>query len=227
MDNFPTNPAGQYPKDIQPMSELAREVDYLLIDEVFGLLNFRPAGSFESLAAQMEKDKMLREKTVFYGGLSKEFALGGVRYGFQATHNREILEATRRNLMTEEDPFAMRAAQYFLPRWKMFVDAHVEYLKPRSRELTQFFSRRDFGVYPPEGGCALFVNLERLFRKTSLIQGEEITSDNFHELLMKYAGIKIKSDRWAGLKAHYRFVFSIDNLPEAIERLGKFFDQIQ
>ncbi len=227
MDNFPTNPAGQYPEDIRQMIVLAGEVDYLLVDEVFGLLNFRKKDSFQSLAAQIERDERLREKTVFYGGLSKEFALGGVRYGFQATHNPEILAATRKSLMTEEDPFAMRAAQYFLPRWKMFVEAHLEYLKPRAKALTQFFSRRGFGVHPPEGGYALFVNLERLFNTTSFIHGEEITSDNFHELLMKHAGIKIKSDQWAGMKAHYRFVFSIDNLPEAIERLGNFFDHIR
>ncbi len=227
MDNFPTNPAGQYPEDIRPMIALAGEVDYLLVDEVFGLLNFRKKDSFQSLAAQMERDERLREKTVFYGGLSKEFALGGVRYGFLATHNPEVLAATRKSLMTEEDPFAMRAAQYFLPRWKMLVEAHLEYLKPRARALTQFFSRRGFGVHPPEGGYALLVNLGRLFERVNFIHGEQITSDNFHELLMKYAGIKIKSDRWAGLKAHYRFVFSIDNLPEAIERLGKFFDDIR
>lgn len=226
IDNFPTNPAGQYYEDGRSLIEVAKEVDYFLIDEVFGQVDYRQKGSFVSLPAIVEQERFLRNKFVFFGGLSKEFSLGGLRYGFQITHNRAVLKATQASLMTTEDPFALRAAQYFFPRWKTIIPQHLEYLKPKARALTQFFCRRGFGVHQPQGGYTVFVNFERLFEKSNYIHGEQLTSDNFHELLMKYAAIKIKSDQWAGVKGHYRFVFSIDNLSEAIERLEKFFDQI-
>ncbi|MCE9625121.1 MAG: aminotransferase class I/II-fold pyridoxal phosphate-dependent enzyme [Deltaproteobacteria bacterium] len=226
--NEPTNPAGQYYSAAQ-WKEIAGSLrsagGYLLFDDVFGMLDFgrirgRRAPSLQTL------QKELGPNLVAFGGLSKEFAAGGLRFGFAASQNPALVSAMRGNLLATPDPLAMAAAPEFLRNWEGFVTPHRFYLSSRASALEQVFLDRHLNVTPVQGGYAMFVDLSPLHgRQIRLRSGESarITHLNLHELLFTEAGIKVHSEAWAGVAGRYRFVFSIERLDEAVQRLNKFF----
>lgn len=225
--NTPTNPAGQYYSArllSGLLNRMSTEGGYLLIDEVFGLLALSDIDRLTSLSAfQHIPGKSL----VTLGGISKEFALGGIRFGFAASENISLIQAIQRENPVPADPIALATASEAFPAWQRLVYQHTRYLIPKVFELETFLRRQGYPVQRVEGGYALFADLRKLFEIPHFIGGEQLTPDNFHHLLLQHAGIKIKSDQWAGVPGHYRFVFSIDRLPEAVQRLKRFFDSLQ
>ncbi|MFO1519574.1 MAG: aminotransferase class I/II-fold pyridoxal phosphate-dependent enzyme [bacterium] len=225
--NTPNNPAGQY-YSIQQLKDLrqaaTRQGTWLLMDEIFFLLNLAgtPAKSIASISSGEEEERLIT-----FGGLSKEFALGGIRWGYAATRHSPLREAMRENLLATPDPVALQVSREVLPHSSEWVAEHLQYLAPRASALRSFFSDRGFAVPRVEGGYSVFVNLNPLFSSPHFFEGERVTSANFPSLLMREAGIRIKSESWAGIPGQFRFVFAIDRLEEAIRRLGDFFDQIR
>lgn len=228
--NTPTNPVGQYyrPADLLNLAQVTVEQgDYLLVDEVFGLLKIATSTYTKSPGSMDYFHGSAGKRLVSFGGLSKEFALGGLRFGFATSFNMDLIRAMNDQLLYAPDPIALASAATILPRWRSFLPEHIHYLEKRANRLEIFFYQRGIHVHRVEGGYSLFADLGELFNNPHTIQGVRLTPDNFHHLLLKYAGIKIKSDQWAGVPQHYRFVFSIDPLDEAIERLEAFWALIE
>lgn len=85
--NFPHNPTGALPDraTFEAIAELAADVGAVLFsDEVYRFLEYEPA---ERLPAAVE----LRPTAVSLGVMSKAFALAGLRIGWLASHDRELL----------------------------------------------------------------------------------------------------------------------------------------
>ncbi len=224
--NIPTNPAGQY-YSAQQLAALGKLLEtsggYLLMDEVFGTLSLddKPAVSLAALPLAQDK----ASHVIIFGGISKEFAVGGLRLGFVASHNAQLLRLIEKNLLMSPDPWALRAARHLFGHWGELIQGHRAYLKPRAAQLSHLFLKWQLPFPEVEGGYALFVNLSSLYGKR--MKGDLIDRDNLHDVLLTHAGIKIKSDRWARVPGYYRFVFAIDRLAEAVGRLDQFFAAIQ
>ena len=90
--NFPHNPTGALPslEDYTGMLAIAEKAGIgVFSDEMYRLLE--PAGT-APLAAAVDR----YGKAVSLSGMSKSFALAGLRIGWVATHDREILERMKR-----------------------------------------------------------------------------------------------------------------------------------
>ncbi|GEM_PF-3996126 len=225
--NVPTNPAGQFyrPEGLLALAQvLASQRAYILMDEVFGGINFDRR--VRSLAAMEAFQKRHGQRHILFGGISKEAALGGIRFGFAATTNEALLQAMSENIFTPPDPIALGVASQALRQWREIQARHRAYLEPKALALEDFFFGRGFPIHRVEGGYSLFVDLRSLFETPLFIQGERVSSHNLADLLLKHAGIKIKSDRSGQMPGHYRFVFSIDRLDEAMQRLEAFFGSL-
>jgi aspartate/methionine/tyrosine aminotransferase len=86
--NFPHNPTGYLAsrRDLEAILDLARQHDLCVFsDEMYRLLEYDPA---QRLPAVCD----LYEKGVSLSGLSKSFALPGLRVGWLATHRRDWIE---------------------------------------------------------------------------------------------------------------------------------------
>ncbi len=228
--NTPTNPAGQYykPRDLYDLAQATTaQGDYLFVDEVFGLTKLSDltypvsAGSMDAFQGSVGR------RLVTFGGISKEFALGGLRFGFAASLNTDLITTMKQNPLYAADPISLAAGETVLNQWRSLLAPHIQYLENRAGRLERFFSAKGIHVHRVEGGYSLFADLGELFSNPHFIHGERLTAENFHHLLLKHAGIRIKSDQWAGVPHHYRFVFSIDRLDEAVERLDQFWNQIE
>jgi aspartate/methionine/tyrosine aminotransferase len=85
--NFPHNPTGCLPTAAELMAivDLARQHRlYLFSDEMYRLLEYDAASRLPSVAD-------LYERGIALSGLSKSFALPGLRIGWLATHDRDVL----------------------------------------------------------------------------------------------------------------------------------------
>lgn len=225
--NEPTNPAGQY-YSAEQWREIAGTLRasraYLLFDDVFGMLDFgrirgRRVPSMQILQAEMG------DRWVAFGGVSKEFAAGGLRFGFAATSNARLAEALRTELTDLPDPLALAAAPEYLRRWQELITPHRFYLSSKAMALEELFKERHLSVTEVQGGYAMFADLSPLYgRRLRLSSGgtSQITPQNLHELLYSEAGIKVHSEDWARVRGHYRFVFAIERIDEAIQRLKVF-----
>jgi aspartate/methionine/tyrosine aminotransferase len=86
--NFPHNPTGYLPfrHELDSMIEFAREHHlHVFCDEMYRLLEYDPSHRLPSVCD-------LYEKGVTLSGLSKAFALPGLRLGWLATRDRPLLE---------------------------------------------------------------------------------------------------------------------------------------
>ena len=86
--NFPHNPTGYLPsrRELDSMIEFARKRQlYVFCDEMYRLLEYDPSRRLPSLCD-------LYEQGIALSGLSKAFALPGLRIGWLATQDRTLLE---------------------------------------------------------------------------------------------------------------------------------------
>lgn len=226
--NEPTNPAGQY-YSAEQWREIAGAIraarGYLMFDDVFGMLDFgrirgRRVPSLQTLTPE------LGPRLIAFGGVSKEFAAGGLRFGYAVTPNPRLAEAMRAELLAVPDPLALAAAPEYLSRWQELIQPHRFYLSSKAMALESVFAERHLPVVGVQGGYALFADLSHLHgRRLRLRAGgtATITPQNLHELLYSEAGLKVHAEDWARVRGHYRFVFSIERLDEAVQRLKLFF----
>jgi aspartate/methionine/tyrosine aminotransferase len=86
--NFPHNPTGYLPSrhELDAMIEFARKHHlYVFCDEMYRLLEYAPSRRLPSMCD-------LYEQGITLSGLSKAFALPGLRIGWLATQDRALLE---------------------------------------------------------------------------------------------------------------------------------------
>lgn len=226
--NEPTNPAGQY-YSAEQWREIAGAIragrGYLMFDDVFGMLDFGRVRGRRTPSLQILTPE-LGPRLIAFGGVSKEFAAGGLRFGYAATPNPALAEAMRAELLAVPDPLALAAAPEYLGRWQELIQSHRFYLSSKAMALESVFSERHLPVTPVQGGYALFADLSYLHGRSLRLRGggtATITPQNLHELLYSEAGLKVHAEDWARVRGHYRFVFSIERLDEAVQRLKLFF----
>ena len=85
--NFPHNPTGYHPArgELDALSEIARKHNlYLFCDEMYRLLEYDPARRLPPICD-------LYEKGISFSGLSKTFALPGLRLGWLAMQGQALL----------------------------------------------------------------------------------------------------------------------------------------
>ncbi|HCU23991.1 MAG TPA: hypothetical protein DF383_03160, partial [Deltaproteobacteria bacterium] len=228
----PNNPGGHYytSKQIKDLAHAikARE-GYVIYDNVFGLTGFaKPMTAPNSVKILKE---ILGDRLIVIDSVSKSVAAGGVRAGFAATTDPKLAEEIQKRTLAP-DPMAMAATSQYLPQSEALAAEHRQVLRQQAEQLSNFFRTRRIPFIKAQGGFSLYADLNAFFSgyRLTLENGQEVelSRENFHELLMSEAGIKIHADTWAGgPEGHYRFVFSIKRLPEAIQRLDQFFSRLK
>jgi aspartate/methionine/tyrosine aminotransferase len=179
----------------------------LIVDEVYRFLEFDPADRLPAGADALEK-------AVSIGVMSKSFALAGLRIGWIATRDRELLDRLARfkdyTTICSAGPseilalIALRARDLVLTRNRAIVAANMACLDP-------FFARwaGTFEWTRPRGGS---VGFPRLLR--------DVPIDRFAEDLVRETGVLLAPGTIFGDEGnHFRLGFGRTNLPEALARL--------
>jgi aspartate/methionine/tyrosine aminotransferase len=211
--NFPHNPTGSILSETQTIEliRIANECNaYLLADEVY-----RPLGPSSTKWAPPVAS--LYKRGISLGVLSKSFGLAGLRVGWIATEDVDLLHKSERvkhytsicNSAPSEalSLIALRAKERILQRNVTIVDHNLAL-------LDAFFVRHKdlFRWVRPEGGCVGYVKYH---------QKEPVTE--LAEKLVKTKGVLLMPASVYGSGENYfRIGFGRQNMPEALSLFEEF-----
>ncbi|MGD2120065.1 MAG: aminotransferase class I/II-fold pyridoxal phosphate-dependent enzyme, partial [Chromatiales bacterium] len=206
--NFPHNPTGAHITEdmLQAIIEQCRRHDcWLFADEVFRGLEYSPEEQLPPVAASYEKGISL-------GVMSKAYGLGGVRIGWLACQDKQLLQRTMQikrylsicNGRTDEwlATIALQHANTLLQRNNSLIQQNMTLLKqslPQLEDSLQWIE--------PKAGCVAFPRLLAVE-----------AADDIADCLLQQHGVMIVPGRCfarQGLSAHFRIGFGLPNFSEA------------
>jgi aspartate/methionine/tyrosine aminotransferase len=213
--NFPHNPTGYVPsrEEYQQIIDVVRDSGArLLSDEMYRFLEL---GEGLTLPAGCE----LYDRAVSLGGLSKSFGLPGLRMGWFATQDTELL--TRIGMLKDYTTICHSAPSEILSIMALrnrsrIVNRQLERVRRNLTVLDGFFREYSdrFRWNRPGGGSVCFPRM--------LCVRDTLT---FCEELVRDTGIMLfPSAMFQFGDNHVRIGFGRDNLPEAIDQFARYLD---
>ena len=211
--NFPHNPTGSLPdaSTFSALVALAEEANaYLFSDEVYRLLEYNPA---DRLPAAVNCSR----RAISLGVMSKAFGLAGLRIGWLATHDAELL--SRAAAMKDYTSIcnsapseilaliALRAKDSILARNRAIIAENLAHLDRFFAQYADIFA----WVRPRAGSIAF----PRLLRD---IPVEQFTN----ELVQQQGVLLLPGTVYDHPGNHFRLGFGRTNMPEALARLARF-----
>jgi methionine S-methyltransferase len=178
---------------------------------------------------------------VLLGGISKELAAGGLRFGFACCRSDATAEALARRLGAAPHStmlYAARKAYASLNRLTPESRSELEHQRATLRRHAELLGAAltETGWEPllPRGGLFLVARPAAYLGRRVRIgtpRGEKeyvLDSENLPEALFFATGLLINNSVWTGLPEHCRFVYSVpeEQLAEGIRRLRVFRDLI-
>lgn len=214
--NYPHNPTGSLPRreEWDRLVEIAREAGVLLFsDEVYRFLEHDPADRLPAAVESYERGFSL-------GVMSKSFALAGLRVGWLATHDADLL---RRAAAYKDytsiccsapsevlSLAALRAREAVLERSRALVRANLA-------RLDAFFAEWA-GVLEwvrPRAGSTAFPRLV-----------PEVEVESFAEALREEEGVLVLPGTLMDYPGrHFRIGYGRAGMPAALDGLGRFLER--
>jgi aspartate/methionine/tyrosine aminotransferase len=215
--NAPHNPTGMLPTHAEwrALTDLCADAGiHLLSDEVYRFLEFDPADRLVAGADALERG-------VSVGVLSKSFAMAGLRIGWLATRDRDLLARTAAfkdyTTISSSAPaeilgiIALRAREAVLARSLGIVSSNLAL-------LDRFFADRPatFRWIRPRAGSVGYPRMTVA----------RTTIDLFADELVEAEGVLLlPGSRLGHTGDHFRIGFGRTDLPAALERLEAFADR--
>jgi len=214
--NFPHNPTGYLPTAGQYLAiiELARERGiYLLSDEMYRFLEVEEGTTLPSACEHYQ-----RAFSLF--GMSKSFGLPGLRIGWVATRQEDILE--RMAGLKDYTTICSSAPSEILAIIALrnrpgIIQEQLQRVRENVAALDNFFEehRGLFNWNRPLGGSICFPRM--LAVEDTLI---------FCERLVQESGIMLAPSRiFQYGDQHVRIGFGREDLPQVLERFGEYLDE--
>lgn len=211
--NFPHNPTGVSigMADFEAIMQLARERNMLVFsDEMYRLLE---QDSTQRLPAACD----LLENAVSLSGLSKSFALAGLRIGWLATRNRELFKrfATYRDYTTicNSAPSELLAL-VALQNKERILERNLQIIRTNLDILDSFFREYAdrFHWYRPQAGTVAF---------PALAPGLNVQA--FCADLLEKTGVLLLPATELDFEGNFfRIGFARKNMPDALREMGKY-----
>ncbi len=189
-------------------------------------------------------DAVLRDQPtdlVVLGGISKELAAGGLRFGFAACRSEATAEALARSPAGAPHSTMLYAARKVYaglnrptPEARRELERQRATLRRHAELLGAALVEAGWEPLPPQGGLFLIARPGAYLGKRVRIatpHGEKdfvLDSENLPEALFFATGLLINNSAWTGVPEYCRFVFSVpeEQLEEGIRRLFAFRDLV-
>ncbi|WP_373046062.1 aminotransferase class I/II-fold pyridoxal phosphate-dependent enzyme [Vulgatibacter sp.] len=238
----PSNPQGCYLSREELVALAAWAAEHrcrIVSDEIFGLVNLTHTAA-ETVRSPVTLEQAVPGTsglTVVLGGLSKEFAAGGMRVGWLATHDADLASLVREAALGTLQLVAARTGSHLYAAFGRTAAGRLVHPR-RHRALREHLGsmRRDLakkrariaGALGLEGGSdeagGLFLApVVRAWMGRS-IDGEALTPENLPRKLYEHTHVVVNGGPWCGDPERIRLVFSIpeEKLERAAERLAAF-----
>lgn len=211
--NFPHNPTGATlsTKEFKEIIEISdRRGITLFSDEMYRLLEYDEADRLPSAAT-------LSENAVSLSGLSKSFSLAGLRIGWLATENSELLDSfvTFKGYTTicNSAPSEVLAIIALRSRGRI-LDRNLDIINRNLKRVDKFFSKYQnvFTWHPPQAGPVAFPKL------TTDVDVLDFCSD----LINKQGVLLVPSEVMNYEGNNFRVGFGRADTVESLERLEEY-----
>lgn len=218
---FPGNPTGAIMtrEDLEPIAKICKEKDIIVIsDEIYSELTYGDAGHF-TIGSLPD----MKERTIIINGFSKAYAMTGWRLGY-ALAPKLIAEQ-----MTKIHQFAIMCApttsQYAAISAVREGDKDIERMKSsydqRRHFLMKTFEELGLPCFEPLGAFYMFPCIKEF----------GLTSDEFATRLLQEEELAVVpgtafGDCGEGF-IRISYAYSIDELKEAMKRLGNFISRLR
>jgi aspartate aminotransferase len=218
----PSNPTGAvYSRaELEEIGKILEGTNIIVAsDEMYEKLIYD--GEFTSAAAV--SDDMFK-RTVTINGLSKSVAMTGWRFGYMASHNTELIQATKKLQSQSTSNINSITQKAAIPGLDGSADAEIEKMrvafKERRDEAVRLINAIDgLSVYKPNGAFYLFVNIK------------EISNDSmqFCKDLLEKKGVAVVPGVGFGSEGYFRFSFAtdIDSIHKGIKRIEEFVKELK
>jgi len=211
--NFPHNPTGYTLSagELDSLIRLARQHGlYLFSDEMYRLLEYEPAMRLPAVCD-------LYEKGISLSGLSKSFALPGLRIGWLATQEHALME----NWLTFKDYTTICNSApgeilgiIALQNKEQIIRRNLEIIQTNIACAEQFFGShtQQFTWFRPKGGSVAF---------PEWLGGEPV--EQFCQAVLDQQGVMIVPGSLFDFHGnHFRVGLGRRNLPEALSHVGEY-----
>lgn len=211
--NFPHNPTGYVPRleEFEATLDIAGQRGIaVLSDEMYRLLEVEPGST---LAAACDR----YERAISLSGTSKVYGLPGLRIGWLATRDTELLQQVAElkdyTTICSSAPSEVLALIALRNRDRI-VGLQTERVRRNVGHLDSFFDQRQdlFHWNRPIGGSICFPRMN-----------QEQDTSAFCEQLVQDTGIMlVPSEQFHYGRKHVRIGFGRENLQEVLERFGEY-----
>lgn len=217
---FPNNPTGSVMtrEDLEPIAEAVREHDlFVLSDEIYSELTYKDRHvSIASLPG-------MKERTLVINGFSKGFAMTGWRLGYICAPGiitEQMLKIHQYAIMC-----APTNSQYAAIEGLRHCEDEVQEMRTaynqRRRYLLHEFKRMQLDCFEPFGAFYVFPNIQEF----------GMTSEEFATKLLKEEKVAVVPGSAFGESGEgfirVSYAYSLEDLKEAIGRLGRFIDRMR
>lgn len=216
---YPSNPTGgimSY-EDWLPIAKIVEEHDLIVIsDEIYAELTYE--GRHVSFASLPN----MKERTIVVSGFSKAFAMTGWRMGYVCGHPDLISAMLKIHQYTVMCAPIMGqiAALEALRNGIEEMEKMVESYNRRRRLVVEGFRQIGLPCHEPQGAFYAFPD----------IRGTGLTSEEFAQRLLREAKVAVVPGHVFGLGGEgfirCSYATSVNQLLEAIERIGSFIQKI-
>lgn len=213
----PSNPTGAvYSKEeLIALGKVLEGTEVIVAsDEMYEKLIYD--GEFTS-AASVSDDMFKR--TITINGLSKSVAMTGWRFGYMASANTEIIQATKKLQSQSTSNINSITQKAAIVGLNGAADADIEAMRVafkarRDEAVTLINAIEGLSVLSPAGAFYLFVNIKK-------VSNDSMT---FCKELLEKQGVAVVPGVGFGSEGYFRFSFAtdIESIREGIKRIGVF-----
>ncbi len=210
--NFPHNPTGFLPtrNQLDEIIEIARAKDILIFsDEMYHQLVHEPALQVPSICD-------LYENSIALWGMAKSFGMAGLRLGWVATKNHQLLQKMmefKDYLSICTNPMSEILSLIALNHKEKFIQPNIEKII-RNKAIFEEFVKNTDGLLQfsaPIAGSTAFVKINAP------------NALDYSEMLVKKTGIMlVPSEMFEYGSQHLRIGFGRENMPEVLDVWGEF-----
>lgn len=215
--NFPHNPTGYLPTctELDRIVDLARKKDiYLFSDEMYRLLEYAPDKRLLPVCD-------LYEKGISLSGLSKTFSLPGLRLGWLATRQDELVQ---RWLTYHDYTTICNSAPseilgiIALQRKERIIDRNLQIIKTNIDKVNEFFLKHagQFSWFKPQAGSVAFPRWKGAGSMRKFCQGA----------LDREGVMIVPGDLFGPDVHHFRLGLGRKNFSEALDHVGAYLDAL-
>ena len=237
-----SNPTGALytASELQSIMQLAWQYQAVVIlDTIFSGLEFHTSATNIDLSWLQDRRQPTNGKLILLGGISKEFAAAGIRFGYLYSPHATIVKQLRPLIPQQLPQTTMYAMSRFFDHLSnrdqsltQHQQSQCQLLQQRAQQLVAVLQRSGWSPIMPQGGLFLVAKPTAFLGKAvsrnrdDIKQDILIDGDSIANVLFDRVNLTINSATWTGLPNYCRFVLSVSEseFQQALIRIQQFYD---